>query len=468
MKTNKGGKVLASGGFGCVFSPALKCKDAKTRAKGKISKLMTTRHAVEEYEEIISIENKLNSIKNYEDYFLLKDVVLCEPSQLTQTDLTAFDSKCSALTKKNLTSKNINEKLNDLMTLNMPNGGLPVDDYLNSLPVFETILKLHKQLVKTLKKGIVPMNEKYIYHCDLKDSNVLVQEDSSSLKTRLIDWGLSTEYKPFIGQAFPSTWRNRPLQFNVPFSVIIFSDFFIDRYTKYLSEGGWEDVEMLRPFVLEFVISWMKERGAGHYKFINEIMFTLNCHSFPNASKRELPKIIETQITMNYIVDYIVDVLVHFTRFRKDGKLDLREYLDKVFIKIVDIWGFISIYIPIVEILSNNYSTLTPAELQVFQYLQFIFAEYLYQPRHEPVDMHSLYSDLKTLEDTMNIVLFGRKQPSSSEEVTLVKEVINLASGVKTRKKRNKPRNSRRKTLTVVSREKRPKRFRRPFFLNVK
>ena len=39
MKNNKGGKVLASGGFGCVFSPALRCEGETKRATGKISKL---------------------------------------------------------------------------------------------------------------------------------------------------------------------------------------------------------------------------------------------------------------------------------------------------------------------------------------------------------------------------------------------------------------------------------------------
>jgi hypothetical protein len=32
----KGGEVIASGGFGCVFSPALKCKNKK-RTKNKIT-----------------------------------------------------------------------------------------------------------------------------------------------------------------------------------------------------------------------------------------------------------------------------------------------------------------------------------------------------------------------------------------------------------------------------------------------
>ena len=67
---NKGGKVLASGGFGCVFSPALKCKNTKKREDGKISKLMTERHALEEYEEINNIKEKLKDIPDFQDYFL--------------------------------------------------------------------------------------------------------------------------------------------------------------------------------------------------------------------------------------------------------------------------------------------------------------------------------------------------------------------------------------------------------------
>ena len=45
MKNNKGGKVLASGGFGCVFSPQLKCK-GKTLKKRGISKLMKKEYAI--------------------------------------------------------------------------------------------------------------------------------------------------------------------------------------------------------------------------------------------------------------------------------------------------------------------------------------------------------------------------------------------------------------------------------------
>ena len=37
---NKGGKVIASGGYGCVFDPALKCEGSSKRDSNKISKLI--------------------------------------------------------------------------------------------------------------------------------------------------------------------------------------------------------------------------------------------------------------------------------------------------------------------------------------------------------------------------------------------------------------------------------------------
>ena len=53
-----GGKVIASGGFGCVFSPALKCEGNENREENKISKLMTEKHAIQEYEEVVKIKEK--------------------------------------------------------------------------------------------------------------------------------------------------------------------------------------------------------------------------------------------------------------------------------------------------------------------------------------------------------------------------------------------------------------------------
>ena len=182
---NKGGKVIASGGYGCVFNPALKCEGASKRESKKISKLMTDRHATQEYEQINSLKQKLDSVPNYEDYFLIYDATLCRPSKLTTSDLASFSDKCTALPKDNIMKTNINTKLDELMSLNLPNGGLPVDDYLYSDGTFEKMYKVHSYLIKLLKNGIIPMNNKNVYHSDIKDSNVLIDDTG---KARLIDW----------------------------------------------------------------------------------------------------------------------------------------------------------------------------------------------------------------------------------------------------------------------------------------
>jgi serine/threonine protein kinase len=311
------------------------------------------------------------------------------------------------------------------------------------------------------------MNEKFVFHCDIKDSNVLIDDSSGDLKARLIDWGLSTEYTPFKDEPFPKSWRNRPLQFNVPFSVIIFSDSFVEKYTKFIKDNGIvkdgknpEEIE-LKPFVTDFIVFWMKERGAGHYRFINDIIFTLFSNDLTSIDEADKPKVIETQYTMDYLVDYIVNVLVHFTKFRADGTLNLREYLDNIFIQIVDIWGLISVYYPFLEMLSNNYKTLQPPELKIFNKIKIIFIKYLYNPRHEPINLNLLYTDLKVLGNLIYQADKGRKKTTSTSSKT----ASSRASGIR---KTRKNIHIRGKTSVKFVRKPKVKRFKNPIYLSLK
>ena len=408
MNNTVGGQVIASGGFGCVFSPELKCKGKKTRGKNRISKLMIEKYTLAEYNEIKTLREKINKIPNYENYFLLNDFNVCRPAKLSKSDLKGFNNKCSALPKNKITSKNINESLDKMLALNMPNGGIPIDDFIYNNSSYENIIKLNNCLINLLKKGIIPMNNKNIYHSDIKDSNILVDQ-TSSIKTRLSDWGLSTEYIPNINQKFPKTWRNRPLQFNVPFSVIILSDVFVDKYIKYIESGGKIEYNRLKPFVLNYISIWMKERGSGHYKYINNIMNMLF-----NYKVKKDSKLIENEFTLPYISNYIIEILLHFTNFTPNGSLNLRIYLDTVFIKIVDVWGLIISYLPIFEILFENYNNLNDMEKELFENIRHIFIEYLYKPRIEPINITELTNHLSKLNKLIQTGLNNNKLSNSS------------------------------------------------------
>ena len=425
----KGGKVIASGGYGCVFRPMLKCTGTLKRTPNTISKLMTKNHAIDEYNEILRLNKLLTKIPNYKDYFLIYGTTICKPAALSHEDLESYNHKCSALPKDDITKKNINTKLDKLMMVNIPDGGLPVDDYIYSNGSYPKIYKVYSNLIDLLKNGIIPMNEHRVYHSDIKDSNVLI--DGTSGIARLIDWGLTVEYNPTTKLEFPHNWKNRPLQFNVPFSVILFTDAFNTKYTAYLKKGGKTTAEELTPFVTSYLKTWMKYRGFGHYKLINEIMYMLHSNKIKHIPMKQRPDMIEKEITVPTIVNYIVDVLVHYTKFKEDGSLNLREYLDDVYIKIVDIYGFINIYFPLLEMLFNNYSYLNNNELNILTQIEVIFNEYLYKPRHEPINMTMLFKDLNEIGTLLNYIKTNdpiRRSVVNSLEVNVPKTDSNMVT----------------------------------------
>jgi hypothetical protein len=447
-----GGKIIGSGGFGCVFSPALTCQNSKKitnnkKTKNKISKLMTERHAVKEFEEIQLIQSKLQSIPNYTDYFLLNNSNICRPKKLTTSDMSNFQLKCKALKKEGITKKNINSNLSKLMILNMPNGGIPIDVYMFNQNSIVSFQDLNKNLIKLLLNGIIPMNKKTIYHCDIKDSNVLVKEDKDLLP-KLIDWGLSTDYVPFKNNKIPTTWKNRPLQFNVPFSVIIFSDLFSEKYKNYIKNDGIIDRINLKPFVIDFLHLWMIERGSGHYKFINDIMFILFSNDLTHIPDDKKAQFIESNFTIHYISSYIAAIIEKFAKVNENNSLNLSEYLDNVFIKIVDIYGFICIYYPLLELLFENYNNLNKNQLDIFKHIKMIFITYLYSERVEPINIDELVYNLEKLGK-----LIGDKSNSDNRKARGIQQP-NKTINNKTKNNKtinNKTKNNKTKNNILVS-----------------
>jgi serine/threonine protein kinase len=278
------------------------------------------------------------------------------------------------------------------MTLNIPNAGIPVDDYVYDNGSFYKLQNLHDKLTSLLKKGIIPMNKKNIYHTDIKGSNVLIDTETDDIKARLIDWGLTTEYIPFKNNPLPSSWTNRPFQFNVPFSVIMFTNDFREQYKEFVDNGGDANTyDSVKLFVTNYITFWNKKRGAGHYKFINEIFYALYSNDLTQVDKKKKPTIIETEFTMPTIVDYITHIVL---------RMDQKEYLDKVFIKNIDIWGFIHCYFPILKTLSNNYTTLDAEQKKLFESIKTLFIN-VYFTSYEPIKHSTLFDNLTEIQECL-------------------------------------------------------------------
>jgi hypothetical protein len=413
-KIKNGGKIIATGGFGCIFSPALRCNGTKNRRKNTVTKLMISKYAKQEYDNLKKLNNLLDKIPNYENYFLINDFSICKPAKLTKTDLSNFN-KCETLQKQNITKKNVNSSLNDILALNMPYGGITIDSFIIHNKNYDKLITMNNKLIELLINGILPMNKMHIYHNDIKDTNLLIDyTKKNSVKIRLIDWSLTVDYVPFKNTTFPKNWRNRPLQFNIPFSVVLFTDMFYESYSEFLKQhkiyNKQHALQLLKLnkkdliiFLKNYLKDWIKERGLGHYKYINKIMYMLffeDIRDMENLdSKQDKKKYIQQHYTNKFIINYLVEILLNYTSFKNDGSLNMRDYLDNVFIQIVDVWGFIISYFPLYELFYENYNILNEKQLLIFKKLKFIFLEYLYKPRIKNINIESLVNDLRNINE---------------------------------------------------------------------
>jgi serine/threonine protein kinase len=388
-KIKKGGKVIASGGYGCIFRPALKCIN-RARAKGEISKLMTIKHINEEYTDIVKFKPYLSTIPNYKNYFLIDNVSICKPSKLADSDLDKFEEKCKALKKDGFTSSDINSSLDKIAILNMPDGGLDVGDFIETITKKSQFVVLNSSLIDLLVNGILPMNKLNIYHCDIKESNIVVNK-KNGFHTMLIDWGLSAKYD---GEKIPDMMLDRPFQYNVPFSIILFNDIFKKKYKSFLIKNPDADYTTVRTFALDYIFLWNEERGLGHTKFMISIMENLFENELTHIPEVDRKEVIKMEFLYYYITEYLTKILVKFT---KNGEFLQMDYFENVFLKNIDVWGLVISYYPMLNILHENYSLLKKGELEIFNKLKFIFTHYLFENATEPIDIDNLVKYLRDI-----------------------------------------------------------------------
>lgn len=443
MKNNTtiGGEVTASGGFGCIFEPELKCEGVKrpSRDRKHISKLMLSKYATEEYEDIIKYKHLLSKVPHYKDYFLLDGYTMCTPAPLTKSDLKHFKTRCKALKKRNITKKQVNTRLHDLKIITMPHGGEDLGDYMEQNQSPSDLANMNDAMIDLLQNGILPMNELGVYHLDIKESNILITHGSvassgadsgSGTRVRLIDWGLSCTYK---GEQIPNTIAMRSFQYNVPMSIAALTKQFKRAYDAFLETTPSPDFDSTTQFVSEYIIKWFEERGTNHFTIVHEILQGVFKHKMTSKNKSEEEKDRESsfhylnEVLVDYsglssnekyilshdvLVEYLTEILMQYTR---NGEFHIKQYFDEIFIKNVDIWGFIMSYSVVLEAYHANYSELSKGEHLIYDKLRSIFARHLFVSSLLVIDVEDLVADLTTLSKLWRDI-------DSKEEIKLPKE----------------------------------------------
>ena len=382
-----GGKAIAAGTYGCVFKgPALQCDrefDAtipKT-PRSYVSKLMLEKHMLSEMELINKVKQYIKSIPHKERYFLVADAFSCRVPAPIKVNADNFNGVCKRLVENGLNAENINKHLDTMGLINMPDGGIELDDtfkaiFLNSNSKKNTTFPIINQnLVELLLKAVAPMNKRGVLHNDLKGNNILVSENLP----RIIDWGLSCFFK--ATGTLPTTLFDRSLNFNRPLASVLF--------TKQHKNIIKLPVDFTQDDVINAAVSLLRAILAerqGHYRRLKTRLLP-SVYAFVNAEKdyRESDKI---------IIRNVASVLHKFTA-KSTGEFDTIKYFRQVYRHNADVIGFLMCY--------QNLFSLQKSNKAFTEELATIFKTYCFDITYtcKPIPLAALAADLLKLNNLL-------------------------------------------------------------------
>jgi hypothetical protein len=414
------GAPIAAGGFGCVFSPPITCADKSSAAKQKanmVSKLMGTSDAISEKMEMDKIAPVLAKIPDAEKYFLLSGAFMCRPGKLNDGDLKNFDSVCRNLSYR---ASSINNNLDRVRILNMPNGGPSMKKYFDSIVDKGEVngakfVEVNNALIELLEKAIVPMNKLGLVHMDLKADNVLCDSSSGKPKVRIIDWGLA-----HVGNDKPSVHQlddwvgGRPIQFNLPVTVRLFNKSYqslVKRYaTDFFSTGGKaaQDAESvgIAPYALPVanqIASKIANETSGHMPYLvgGAVPNIFRCGA-PN-SHNEASAVLRRVMTGSFAA--AIGQFSGPDGGKKRG-FDAARFYAEVFRKNADIWGFVMVYYDLLRsLISTKPGSQCDSRYPLTAGLQRLLTAYCMSPTYaaEPIPIDALVKDLKTLNELVTV-----------------------------------------------------------------
>lgn len=430
------GKAIAAGGFGCVFKPAIACanpviaKQMKKSGYEYITKVMDASYAEDEMKEVNTVLPIVSKIPNNKRYFLVDGIFECKKfGPLTSEDLRELDSKCSNLSRIGINASNINVNLSSLSAIYIPYGGESVATLMKRLAldynrvhdtpaqvkfVSKDIGILSYALADVLEHAIVPMNKLNLIHLDLKGDNLLFNEsvldDGKMPYIKVIDWGLAGKV-PSTGIAIAA--KNRPFQFNAPFSNILFNKQVVDNAVKLHSSAesrraGLVITDAQMPLIATTIVNKMLGVWEGHAKYIAENINKLITPFVMSTSKGEIAALSSdakcTTEVVTLIVNYITPILKKYWQEGEyglysgvQGSFNADKYFQEVYRYNCDVWGVIVCYQDFLSRVSSYFALHRKSE--ILKVMSNILFKYCFSPTYaaERIPVESVMRDMRAL-----------------------------------------------------------------------
>ena len=368
------GEIIGQGGYGCVFNPPLQCANSIENNHNIVSKLLLKKKGIREAETLQLVKNVVNKLsknnKNIKNYFLINDLKSCIPGKLSANNLKYVNS-CDTLTSNGFDNKNINDRLNDLLLIQLGFGGKDIKNIIHEKK--NDFSQINNALIDLLRIAIIPINNANLYHLDIKDSNILYD----GRYAKLIDWGLSSFIKK--NGEIPDTLKYRPIQFNLPVSVILLSDKF-----------QRASINFLKPFNEANVYIFIEKFYKIYYNEYNEnLEYIFNSEKSSALTYKKIDKL---------AINYCYTIVKKFTD-RKTGIFDREKYFHTVFLKNVDTYGFVISYLYFFK--SKYFNSFYPKkEANIYKTrVSKIINKYCFSTIYadKTIDMNSLINDLSQI-----------------------------------------------------------------------
>lgn len=381
----EGGKAIASGGYGCVLRPAIRCQGEEFRQKGSISKLLTIEAAKEEMNEIADALLIVKEIPNYEKYFAVTDYRMCIPAKLTEEDKKNFNYECEE--PLGLTTKEFDkQKKNKVRAIISPDLGIDVRKALKTLLLTSSKQNIRKYLAKFnlkaaefLENGISQLQKHDYYHSDVKPENMMTKLNLKSVSDsfdyiKLIDFGLALPLNANASDV------NDSLLFNFPFTAPLFRSEFAQslnrKIDRSLVDGKFDNSskKKLKKELKEYARYFFITLRTGHSSYIMEIGPPAY-----NMSKSEFMEFL-LELWSEYVLQAIEATFEAMkNKSTNDGEMRFsrQPYWDSVYKYNLDVWGFLTTFLVLASYANRNGHTKI-AKL----YMERIVKKYLYNPTY--------------------------------------------------------------------------------------